>query len=100
MDPIAWSLTTPDGTELGRLDFVEGEMFRTSCRFRPTPAFDRVAPLFAAELGLLNREEMDAWEAAYARIADLGLELRPVGGGVPIREFILHVDGDEAWFRD
>ena len=71
----------------------------TECRFTPTPAFTRVAALFAAELEFLNRDEMEAWEAAYDRVARLGLELRPADGGEPIREFILHVDGEQAWFR-
>jgi len=101
MDSPGWDLIAADGTRLGRLEpaAAGGDMFWTGARFTPAPAFAQVAPLFAAELELLNREEMEAWDEAYGRIDALALELRPVDGGAPIREFILHIDGGEAWFR-
>jgi len=100
MASTTWYLTAADGTALGRLELAEGgDMFWSDYHFAPTPAFEQAAPLFAEELALLNREEMEAWEVAYQRIVDLGLELRPEGGGDTIREFILHVDGTEARLR-
>jgi hypothetical protein len=100
MASTTWHLTAADGTTLGRLELAEGDdIFWSDYRFAPTPAFEHVAPLFADELALLNREEMEAWEVAYQRIVDLGLELRPEDGGDTIREFILHVDGSEARLR-
>ena len=96
----AWTLVAPDGTVLGRLEAVDDDMPWYECRFTPTAAFDRVAPLFAEELALLNREsDMEAWQHAYDRIVALALELRPEGAGAPVRKFILHVNGDRAWFR-
>jgi hypothetical protein len=66
---------------------------------RATPAFDEFRPLFAEELRLLDRLDQNAevWEAAYDRVRrQVSLE-RPDGFAVP--EFLLHVDGDEAWWR-
>jgi hypothetical protein len=68
-------------------------------RFQPTPQFSEVQPLFIEELRLLNAEEMVAWELAYGRIVALGLTLDPPGGGPPIRDYILHIDGHDAWFQ-
>lgn len=101
MDSPGWDLIAADGTQLGRLELAAAgsDMFLIGARFTPAPAFAQVAPLFAAELDLLDRDEMEAWEQAYGRIAALALELRPLDGGAPIREFILHIDGGEAWFR-
>jgi hypothetical protein len=92
-------LVSPDGTVLGRLDLEQAEIFWQEGRFIPTPAFLGVAPLFREELELLERDEMEAWEAAYERIAGLGLELRSIAGEPPIRDFILHIDGQLAGVR-
>jgi hypothetical protein len=100
MDFMVWNLTAPDGTHLGRLDSTTLDMPWTYCRFAAGPAFREVAELFATELDLLNRDQMDEWMEAYERIDALGLELQPTDGGKPIREFLLHIDGEEAWFRD
>lgn len=100
MGSTTWHLTAADGTALGQLELAEGgDMFWSNYRFTPTPAFAKVAPLFADAIALLNRDEMEAFEAAYERIVDLGLELRPGDGGATIREFLLHIDGSEARLR-
>ena len=95
----SWDLVAADGTVLGHVEGYERDMFWLDCHFAPTPAFAPVAPLFLEELRLLEREEMDAWELVYQRIDALGLELRPLDGTTPIREFILHVDGSHARLR-
>ena len=64
-----------------------------------TPAFEELRPLFAEELRLLDQlnQNTEAWEAAYARILQaVSLESRD-GRAVP--EFLLHVDGQDAWWR-
>jgi len=100
MASTTWHLTAADGTALGRLELAEGgDMFWSDYRFTPTPAFEQIAPLFADELALLNRGEMETWEVAYQRIVDLGIELRAEDCDDTIREFILHVDGSEARLR-
>ena len=67
--------------------------------FEATPDFAAHAPLFAEELRLMNEDRMDEWELAYDRIDDLGLRLIPTDGSEQIEELILHIEGDEAWFR-
>ena len=97
----SWNLVAPDETVLGRLTLQDGgaDMFWHDGTFAPTPAFDAIAPLFLETRRLLERDEMDAFEAAYEHIVALGLELHPVGAGPPIREFLLHIDGEEARLR-
>jgi hypothetical protein len=87
------------GDLLGVLSYVGTDMPMFIYRFEPTLRFSEVQPLFDEELRLLNADEMDAWESAYDKINALGLTLEPTDGGPPIREFILHIEGREAWFR-
>ena len=99
--PASWNLVGPDATVFGRLTLHDegADMFWQDGTFAPSPAFDAIAPLFLETRRLLDRDEMDAFELAYERIVALGLELRPVGGGAPLREFLLHIDGEEARLR-
>ncbi|MCP4538500.1 MAG: hypothetical protein GY832_15295 [Chloroflexi bacterium] len=70
------------------------------CHFEPAPAFEQYKPLFAEELRLLNLEKMDLWEQAYRKIISPGFTLEPVGKKSQIiKDFILHIEGNEAWFR-
>ena len=66
---------------------------------RATPAFDELRPLFAEELRLLDQldHDVEAWEAAYDRVRQAVILERPDGFAVP--EFLLHVDGGDAWWR-
>jgi len=36
---------------------------------------------------------------AFEKVDQLGLILVPVDGGEPITDFLLHIDGNTAWFR-
>ena len=97
----SWDLVARDATVLGRL-VLQGDgadMFWLDCTFAPTPAFSAIAPLFVETRRRLERDEMEELESAYEQIGALGLELHPVGGGVPIREFLLHIDGEQARVR-
>lgn len=82
---------------LGTLAFAELEMFTTTCRFFPTPAFEAIRPLFdaarAAGGDLTTPEEVEDWERAWAAIDALGLTLDPQDGSPPLRtdEFILNI---------
>ena len=71
----------------------------TNCEFEPKELFQSVRILFAEELKLLNADDMEAWESAYGRIAAIGLGLVDVQCGDEISQFILHIEGNEAWFR-
>ena len=70
-----------------------------NCKFQPTVAFREVEPLFEEELKFLNADDMEAWETAYSRVEALGLRLVDIKEGKDINEFLLHIQGDEAWCR-
>ena len=42
-------------------------------------------------------DAVDEWESAYAQVREAVTLHYPDGRVVP--EFLLHIDGDEAWFR-
>jgi hypothetical protein len=84
---------------LADLVVTGGDFPWLNARIHPHSGFEEVRPLFAEELRLLDDigNDVDAWEAAYEVIRTT-LTLRyPKGGDVP--EFLLHIDGDEAWWR-
>lgn len=101
------ALVTVHGTWLVDLgQDVLGEIWVTGVDFPwaegswvQADAFGRVQPLFEAELDLLNKGSVPAeWEAAYRRILDMGVRLRRPDGR-PVPEFLLHIEGQRAWFR-
>lgn len=66
--------------------------------FRSEPAFAALEPLFAEEIALIDREEMDAWGEVWRQIEGPGLRLVPVGGGEPWVDPMIHiVDGVARW---
>ena len=67
--------------------------------FDPAPVFEEVRPLFDRELALLNADRMDEWETAWGAIAALGLRLEPMAAGSDVNEFLLHIEGQRAWWR-
>ena len=69
------------------------------CEFEPTASFKEVQSLFDEELNLLDADLMDAWQSAYDRINALGLQLIDTKDEKDIDEFLLHIRGNEAWFR-
>ena len=101
-----WELISGDAV-IGELHFSDLDQPWFNCRFLPCPGFETVSSLFAAELRIMKEscksqnERFDEWDAAYAKIVNLKLKLRPhpfVDDGV-IDEFLLHIDGEVAWFR-
>ncbi|MCO1580710.1 hypothetical protein M8C13_33635 [Crossiella sp. SN42] len=82
---------------LGEIVITEADFPWLHGRFQPRPAFAEVKPLFDAELALSESDEdNDAWEQAYRRITSSLSLVSPEG---PVAEFLLHIQGDEAWFR-
>jgi hypothetical protein len=65
-------------------------------RFTPSPAFADVKPWFDEALALIEAEEYERFEDAYDQIA---ARLSLVGPTGPAAEFLLHIEGDRAWFR-
>ncbi|WP_442481234.1 hypothetical protein [Aeoliella sp. SH292] len=50
----------------------------------------------------MNAEKWVEWEAVWTAIYDLGVRLRPASArdaSEDVMEFILHIDGTEAWWR-
>ena len=87
------------GQLLGTIEVNDSDFPWLYGRWSPTAAFEAVAPLFASELALCDPEDVDeGWDEAYRAIWRAGVRLHyPDSGEVP--EFLLHIDGDEAWFR-
>jgi hypothetical protein len=69
------------------------------CQFEPTPAFEPYRVLFETESALLNRGADPEWEKAYERIAQQCFALVPVDLQRGVQEFLLHIEGDQGWFR-
>lgn len=66
----------------------------------PRVGFEAVAPLFSEELRLLDDladEETPEWTAAYHAIREQTSLRDPLGNAVA--EYLLHIDGAEAWWR-
>ncbi|MGH1489856.1 MAG: hypothetical protein ACRBK7_10765 [Acidimicrobiales bacterium] len=88
-------------TELvGKIEATAADQPWTSGSWQPTPTFERFAPLFEHELACLNamNEQSQEWERAYQAIEEAGLSLQSPGGEI-VAEWLLHIDGNEAWFR-
>jgi hypothetical protein len=69
--------------------------------FEPEPCFDEVKHLFNQELKLLENDELTdgKWDAVWTEITRPGLKLIPISGGKDIEKFLLHIDGEETWWR-
>jgi hypothetical protein len=94
-----WQLVARDGSVLGEIAIEEADFPWLRGRFTARPAYADVRPLFERESALLERidEAEEEWEAAYAAIREaVSLHAPP---GRPVAEFLLHIEGDEAWFR-
>ena len=67
-------------------------------RWAPAEAFEGLTELFADDLRLFQSGNWPAWERVHQRIVQRGVALhRP--NGDQVAEWILHIDGNEAWFR-
>jgi hypothetical protein len=63
------------------------------------PAFETVRGLFEDEVRLLNAEQED-WEAFDRADAAIHAAVQLVDpDGTPVPEFIVHVEGDDVWWR-
>lgn len=96
-----------DDVSLGTLDLYDLDQPWWYCHFVPTSAFEAVRHLFVAELAAFEADEavrmsghMDAGlqDEAYKAIDALKLRL-VVDDGQIIDTLLLHIEGDEAWFR-
>ena len=91
-----WRLQRGDEL-LGEIIVNDGDFPWLYGRFVPCQGFADVRPLFDAELALIEADDdIDAWERAYDRIQESMSLISPDG---PVTDYLLHVQGDEAWFR-
>jgi hypothetical protein len=99
-DPSGQTWTLYRGEELiADLVVTGGDFPWLTAGVRPYGGFEEVRPLFDEELRLLDDVDthVEAWEAAYQQVRETVTLQYPDGGDVP--EFLLHIDGDEAWWR-
>jgi hypothetical protein len=92
-----WRLVGVDGEHLADLAVTDGDFPWLNAELRATPAFEAVRPLFVEELRQTTAEDIPASEAAYDRIRAAVHLIDPDGVRVP--EFLLHIDGNDAWWR-
>ena len=85
-------------TLLGTLTRTGGDMPWWEGTFEAASGFRTVRSMFDRERELLDADRMDEWQEAYDKLAD-GLRLEPTDGDEPITEVLLHIDGQQAWWR-
>jgi hypothetical protein len=93
-----WQLVRGDEL-LAELVVTGGDFPWLNAEIRPAAGFAEVRPLFEEELRQLEHldEEPAQWESAYRRIREVVHLLGP--DGRPISEFLLHIEGEDAWWR-
>lgn len=82
------------------LHVTEADFPWRHARVEPAPGFDAVAPLLAEEARLadtIDDEVTAEWQAAHDRVRAATRLSRP--DGREVTEYLLHVDGPEAWWR-
>ncbi len=97
-DGEVWHVHGGDGP-IGEIVIDEADFPWLSGRFMPGSGYAAVRDLFTRELALLERDSDDhreQWEAAYDEIRRRVFLSSPDG---PVPEFLLHIEGDRAWFR-
>ena len=95
-----WTLhRRDDGRVLAELVVTDGDFPWLNARVDPRDGLADVLPLFADELRRLDGidDDEESWERAYDAIRAVVTLRYPAGHEVP--EFLLHIDGDEAWWR-
>jgi hypothetical protein len=95
-----WTLhRRDDGRIIADLAVTSADFPWLNARVDPRDGLEEVLPLFAEELFRLDRidDDTESWEQAYNAIRTVVTLRYPEGQEVP--EFLLHIDGDEAWWR-
>ncbi len=90
-----------DGGEvrIGEIRIDDSDFPWLSGWFTPGPAYPAVRELFARELALAERDDADHWKRWEAVYAEIERRVRLVSPDGPVAEFLLHIEGDRAWFR-
>ncbi|MER6298943.1 hypothetical protein ABT247_05125 [Kitasatospora sp. NPDC001539] len=98
MAETSWQLRQGDRL-IGMLTLDKVDMFWSDCHFEPAAAWEDLRPLFAASRDAWERGDQDAALAADEMIYAQGLVLDPAGGGAPITDFLIRINGETARFR-
>jgi hypothetical protein len=91
-----WTLRDRDGV-LATITITDSDFPWLSGRLDAEPRFQEYRPLFTAELAALESEDWEEFDRMHRAIREQLQLAYPDGRDVP--EFLLHVNGDEAWFR-
>ena len=93
-----WQLRDRSGGVVGEIRVEDADFPWLHGRFVEHPGFRELRPLFDRELALLDHidEAVEEWEAAYDAVTEAVTLVAP---DTPVAEFLLHVEGDKAWFR-
>ncbi|WP_435652290.1 hypothetical protein [Kitasatospora purpeofusca] len=94
----SWQLKQGDRL-VGTLILEEIDMSWSDCRFEPAPAWEDLRPLFAVSRDAWVRGDQKAARAADEAIRTAGLVLVPSGGGDPITDLLIRINGETARFR-
>ncbi|MFD7630324.1 hypothetical protein ACFV7Q_30610 [Streptomyces sp. NPDC059851] len=81
---------------LGEIEIVESDFPWLRGRFTAQRAFAEFRPWFDEALAALDAEDFERFDEVYASMSRTLILVSPTG---PVAEFLLHVRGDEAWFR-
>lgn len=95
-----WTLRRrSDGHHVADLTVTDADFPWLNAHVAPTAGFDDLRPLFAEELSRLDHldEDAESWERSYDAVRSAVRLHYPDGREVP--EFLLHVNGAEAWWR-
>jgi len=97
-----WQLRDHAGGLLADLIVTDADFPWLTARLESTPAFEVVRPLFIAELaasGVEPGDEAPDWEAADTAYEQIRAATVLHAPGGPVAEFLMHVRGNEAWWR-
>ncbi|MFJ9821263.1 hypothetical protein ACIRU3_39605 [Streptomyces sp. NPDC101151] len=67
--------------------------------FTAGPGFTAVQDLFARELALMDRDDEKGWEEWESLYDEIRRRVSLSSPDGPVPEFLLHIEGDRAWFR-
>ncbi|MFJ9646175.1 hypothetical protein ACWEPM_29040 [Streptomyces sp. NPDC004244] len=81
---------------LGEIEIVESDFPWLRGRFTPQRAFAEFRPWFDEAHAALEDEDFERFDEVYASMTRSLSLVSPAG---PVAEFLLHIQGGEAWFR-